>query len=84
MMGPMGGNNPMMAMMMSLALPCFTLSGTISCFLLDFRVSLVRRIGRRMNMMNMQQMMAKAGGAPPQPGMNAMNPMAAMMGASAG
>ncbi|CAE7211131.1 unnamed protein product, partial [Symbiodinium pilosum] len=33
-----------------------------------------------MNMMNMQQMMAKAGGAPPQPGMNAMNPMAAMMG----
>ncbi|CAE7329125.1 unnamed protein product [Symbiodinium natans] len=32
-------------------------------------------------MMNMQQMMAKAGGAPPEQGMSAMNPMAAMMGA---
>ena len=29
----------------------------------------------------MQQMMAKAGGAPPEQGMSAMNPMAAMMGA---
>ena len=28
----------------------------------------------------MQQMMAKAGGAPPEQGMSAMNPMAAMMG----